>query len=392
MADEFITVPIDVEPTELQQLATDYIQTQFPDWNPDETKLETRLIGALARIASELMTVLSDVPADIFRYFGAKLVGLIPIDAIPATMPTTWTMIDNLGHTIEEGTTIGGRDEGGNLVTFVVDAEVVVPAGQLATGAGAVLVRATSDGSASNDIDDPLELVDSANFVESVVATAPSANGVDAESNEEYLDRLAAELELLTPRPILPDDFAVMARRIGGVERAVAIDGYNPTGPLTNQERTVSVAAVDEEGEAVAAGIKTAIDTLLEAEREVNFDVFVIDPTYSIMDVTFTVRAHPGQDIVTLEAEAEQIVADYFDPANWGQGNLLESSASRWSNITTVRHAELLTLLNNIPAVNYVESLTFAIQGNALGTADVVLPGPAPLTRAGAINGTVNAA
>jgi uncharacterized phage protein gp47/JayE len=62
-----------------------------------------------------------------------------------------------------------------------------------------------------------------------VTLDAPTAGGVDAESDADYLDRLHELLTLLAPRPILPNDFAVLARTVAGVGRATAIDLYNPT-------------------------------------------------------------------------------------------------------------------------------------------------------------------
>ena len=121
----------------------------------------------------------------------------------------------------------------------------------------------------------------------------------------------------MTPRPILPQDFAVLARDIAGVERATAIDGYNPADQTTNNERMVTVAVVDADGEALNATIKQQVDDYLESLREVNFIVHVVDPNYTTIDVTFNVKAIPGYTASELEAATEAAIANYLSPANW---------------------------------------------------------------------------
>ena len=63
-------------------------------------------------------------------------------------------------------------------------------------------------------------------FVASVTATTVSSGGADPETTQQYIDRLSTELQLLTPRPILPTDYAILAQSVPGVNRATA---YNNT-------------------------------------------------------------------------------------------------------------------------------------------------------------------
>lgn len=63
-------------------------------------------------------------------------------------------------------------------------------------------------------------------FVTSIESTTVSSGGSNAETVPQYLNRLSNELELLTPRPILPSDYAALAQSVPGVDRAAA---YNNT-------------------------------------------------------------------------------------------------------------------------------------------------------------------
>ena len=360
---EYLDVPIETDPDALAEDAFDYISDQVPGWEPNAGNLEVWLIEALARMSAEVRDLASMVPETIFRYFGGSLLGIEPIEAAGASADTTWTVIDTIVAT-EEGTESSGLG-----------------------GAGAAM-----------------ELIDPLDFVNTVVLTSATAGGVDAETDATYLNRLADNLRLLTPRPIVPDDFATLARNIPGVERALAIDGYNPVGGTYNNERMVAVALQDASGNAVSTAIKTQVDAMLQAQREVNFVVNVIDATYTTFDVTFTAIAYPGWDLPAVEVAAESAVATYLSPSNWGRttNRLFEAAGMTgdpgdtdtddrsWVNETVMRYLELATVINNVEGINYVSALTFGISGQALGSVNVTLPGAAPLPRPGVINGSVS--
>lgn len=383
---DYIGYPIETNPDDLAQDAFDYISANVPDWEPHDGQFEVWLIEALSQMAAEARDVASDVPVTIFRYFGASILNLPPIDAAAASVNSTWTMVDTAGYTIEEGTVVG-IPSAGELIPFEVDADVTIAPGSASTPAGSVVLRAQVEGEEANGLSGTPELIDTNDDVTSIALVGSTSDGVDAEEDAAYLARLAAELQLLTPRPILPQDFAVLARRVAGVDRATAIDGYNPTGPLTNQERTVSVAVIDEDGEAVSTAVKNEVDALLEAEREVNFDVFVIDPTYTIIDVNVTVMMYAGWDSADVDARVGEALAEYLSPANWGLP--VTGETREWTNVQTVRHTELISEADRVEGVHYVDSLTFGVQGGTISTGNTALNGAAALPRPGTINVTV---
>jgi hypothetical protein len=389
---EYIELPIDTNPEVLAEDSFAYVQAHFPGWVPNDANLDTIMVEVGARLAAEARDVASIVPVDIFMYFG-ELVGVPPIIAVPASAETTWTMIDNAGYTIPSGTQVGIRVAGDELIPFTTITETIVP--PLSTTALNVLIVAVEAGGEQSSIGTvagPVELIDTLDYVTTITQEAPTSGGVDAETEDDYLDRLRTRLQLLAPRPIIARDFAVMAEDIGGVDRALAIDGYNPIDLTTNNERMVSVVAVDSAGEAVSAPIKAEVDAYLQALREINFIVHVFDPTYSTVDVTFAAVALPGFDASVVEVAAEEAVATYLEPANWGliSTGIGDSSESQsWINQTVVRYLELTSVVNNVDGINYVTSLTFRVSPAAFASTDVTLTGAVPLPRPGTIIGTV---
>lgn len=225
----YITVPIEKNPSTLLQRIYTYIQARVPGWTPSEGNLDVWLSEAYAIEGADTAETASRVPDTIYRDLGTSLYGIPPTDASAATGATTWTMRDNAGYTIPAGTQVGIRDANGDLVPFYTVNTVIVLAGSLVTVAGAIVIASLEEGVAGNALAGPaVELIDILDFVSSVVLTAPTSGGVEAESDAEYLNRLTGQLQLLTRTPILPQDFAALALNVPGVYRAVALDLYNP--------------------------------------------------------------------------------------------------------------------------------------------------------------------
>ena len=237
---DFVTINYSTDPSTLADTAVDYLRTNLVGWEPADGSVENHLIEALARIVVELTQMASTVPGEVFQEFGQQLVGLPALQGSKSTIASTWTAVDTAGYVIPAGTQVGYRVTGDELVVFEVDADYVITPG--ASSLSPVTLQALEVGTAWNGVPaGDLELLDALSWVAStsgIVANSASTGGVDAETDEEYRDRLAAELRLLTPRPILPDDFAVLARRVTGVTRALAIDGYDPG---TNEVQNVAI-------------------------------------------------------------------------------------------------------------------------------------------------------
>lgn len=384
----YIDVPFDSDPDRLAADVFEFLQAAYPGWIPHDGNLEVVMIEAFSRLAAINRDLASRFPTSAFRYFGSKLVGLKPIDTAPATMQTNWTMIGTAGYTIPAGTNVGVRSSGGVIQAFRTINDTVVPVG--AGTANGVTVVATVPGAASSDLGAPgaaVELITPLLFVTGVVQIAPSAGGVDAELDSAYLDRLAIELRLLTPRPIVPADFEVLAKRIPGNDRALAIDGYNPAAGTYNNERMIGLTSQDASGEAWSTVTKNDTVAYLESLRELNFVVNGFNPTYTIIDVTFTFVLTPGYNEADTEGRAIAAVAEYLDPKNWGLPDFGDKRL--WENKGTVYKWEIGQAISNVEGVDHIATLTMRTGIGAFLEQNIVLAGAAPLPRPGTILGTV---
>lgn len=227
MADEYIDLEVETNPDELVEDAYEYLQANITGWQPSAGNVEVWLLEAIARMVAEARDVASEVPKSIFMYFGEKIVNLPPDAAEYATLEATLTTTDDSGWTFDAGTLFGIRNDDGDLIAFELTEDATVVAGD--TTLADVVMTAVEPGTDANGLTGSMELIDAVVGLSTAVADTTSSGGVDAESVDDYIDRLSAELTLLTPRPILPEDFALLAsRRVDGIDRATAIDGYNP--------------------------------------------------------------------------------------------------------------------------------------------------------------------
>lgn len=450
MASGYVDFSIETDQDAILDAALDYLQSTIPGYVPRESHLEVILLGQLSRMVAEARQVAALVPAAIFQYFGESLLNVPFVAGAKATANTTWTMVDTAGYTIRAGTAVGYRIAGDQLVAFTVRTDVVVPPGNNTTALGQVIIDAIEVGAEHNGLGPTgIELIDALAYVSTITATAATAGGVDTETADAYLDRLREELSLLAPRPILPDDFAVLARRITGVHRALGLDGLamgrtltdvartsgsaiitsasanfasvdvgrsitgtgipaattilsvqsatqatmsaNATATATGAtvvladrtgvERAITVALVTSTGAAVTSAVKAAVIAYLDAEREVNFLVYTTDPTFTTINVAFTITISEGHTPATVVAAAQTAVAAFINPATWGGG---DESPPEWrTNENIVRVFEVAHVIYEVDGVEDVTALT--LNG---GSANITLTGNAPLPQLGTNVGT----
>lgn len=443
--------PTPTSPEDLAQGAFDYLASVRPAWVANDG-VEGWLIYAWAFMVATLSDLTQTVMASIFRYFGASLLAqhlpyLAPIDGSPATLTSLWTAIDTAGYTIPAGTLVGFQVTGDTLVGFTVDTDTVITPGT--STVDGVPLTATEFGSAGNGLTASIVLIDDLAWVVSVTADAAPAGGVDGETDDAYLNRLAEQMTLLAPRVILAVDAALFVLNAVGVAKAMAIDNYSPgrvftdgsmsstaspnlaspslahftnddvgrsvsgtgvagsttilsvssatlavmshnatstgsgrtitLGDLSSIPRALTVAVADIDGAACTSPEKAAVLAMLQAAREPNFLMAVIDPTYTTVNVTFTGKALPGFDPDTVSAAAVEAITAYISPATWGGTGV-------WPN--EVRLLDVAGVLAAVPGFTFAAGGSVLLNGSA---ADLSLAGIAPLPELGTVTPLVTA-
>ena len=400
---EYVELPLIEDADALLELGVEYAEEAIPGLQMRPGNPETVLLEANSQIAAEVVQQAAQVPPVAFAYAGQSLFGIAMHDAVPASAQATITFAADVDAVmIAAESMIAVPHPSGEPVIFTTDADVVAPA-----GGGVVLVDVTAleAGTVANGAFGQSELVDVVDGVDTIVVSQASG-GVDEESDEDYLNRLASALTLLAPRPILAHDFATMAQQVAGVGRATAIDLYQPgtsdgpPGPVGaplagssgvhNVPRCVTVAITDEQGHAPSLELMATVWEELDTHREVNFLEYVIAAKYETIDVRATVKQYPGRTLEDVEQACVAVITEWLNPAKFGTPTTgATTDTSEWVADNVVRYTELIDYLNRADGVHYVVSAELRKAGGAWGTADIAIAGVAALPLAGSIDITV---
>jgi hypothetical protein len=398
----FVDLLIDNDPELLSDEIVEQIQEAFEGWEPAEAALTYWLAQSFARVQSTLRDQAATTAKEAFKTFGQTIVNIPPILPAPATAESTWTMADDQGYTIPDGTLVAIAASGDVSYGFQTVGEVVVPNGRTATEAGEVILQAVEAGEEANGLTADPTLIDSLSFVDAIALTSTTSGGVDAEDEDIYLNRLTEALQLISLSLTVGRDFEIDARAVAGIERALCIPGFDPGDESEDNPLMFTVFPVDADGEAVGEPVKDELELRQSLKIPSGVINHVADPTYTEVDAETEIVVLAGYDSAAVIAAVEEALAAYLSPARWGTptaGDATTSSA--WENATFVFYNEVIAEIDRVQGVDRVSRLLIGEAdlgsgsgsgsgAGGLGTADVELAGPAPLTRPGTI--TVTAA
>jgi hypothetical protein len=389
----YIAPDVEVDQAAIQEQVYNDLALRAPGWQAHDANLEVWLTEAWSESASEVRALARDVPASIFTTYGNDVLGITPGLALAAVGTGAFTAVDTQGYTLEAGTQFAMARSGDELVAFAVDQDTVIAPGD--SVADGVAFTAVLTGANGNGLIGAGEMLDPVVWVDSVQVNEVTGKGAEAETPQDYLDRLSILMRMVALRPVLPQDFAILALQVPTVARAIAMNLYNPADGTWTNARTVSLIIADVNGLVLAPDVKDAVKLMLEALREVNWTVNILDPTYTTIDVDYDVVAFAGQHEATVQEACNAALLDYLSPANY---RLNEASPATYggeviyppaSGVTNARQQyiyvnELISLLDRCLGVDRVVSV--AINGAAT---DFLMTDPYTFPQAGALTGTV---
>ena len=371
-----------------QQVFTS-LASNMPGWQAHDGNLDTWLVEAFAEVGAEIRALAADVPASIFTTYGQLVLGIPPQLAVSATGVAAVTAGDDLGYTLDVGATFAIARSGDDLVAFSTLQEATIPVGD--TTVDNVPFAAVLTGADANGLSGAAQMLDPITWVAAVDVAQATTGGLDAETPDAYLDRLTNLLRMVALRPILPQDFAILALQVPDVGRAVAMNLYDPATDTWDNVRTVTVVIAQADGTPCTADTKATVVNQLEALREVNWVVHIIDPVYEPINVTFDVVAFAGQDQITVHDTCVANVTAYLQPAMYRLGAMSPAIAGgevvpppdeddETARRQVIRVNDLIALLDRSLGVDYVVSVTINGDGDlALGSA-YTLPTPGTIT------------
>lgn len=361
----------DVTDQEVVDTALAAARANLPGWIPREGNTEVLIMESLALEIAEAIVAINRLPGAVV----AAILLLAGVDrdygAAPITS-ATFTLGDTLGHTIPGGTRLYLVLDDSSTVTFLVEPPgLVVPPG---SATGTVSIIADTNTGQANGVQAGTQLVpaDPLPFIESVELAGAVADGRDPETDEQWRDRGVARLSRLSDALVLPRHFEAAALERAEVERAVAIDLYDPLqlGDPGDHPGHITVAVLGENGAALSTEAKDGIEQSLEASAVAILDVHVVDVVVDTVPVATQVHPLPGYTEAAVTEAVQDAVAAYIDPLTWTWGGV-------------IRLNEMISLIDRVTGVDYVVTVT--IDGNA---SNYTVAGAATLPKAGTVTVT----
>jgi hypothetical protein len=372
-SDFFIEVQIDTDAQTLADDAVERLATQWPGWEPNDGDPEVIQIETLAPMAENAAQTAAQVPHAIFRAYGEKLIGRPYGAGVSATGEVTFIFIDDSGYTIPQDFEI---DIDG--FAFAVDTETIVPVG--ATQVSGVSVHATLEGEDANGLTGSnIVAIGGLAGIDAITLTAPTSGGEDPEDDIDYENNLSVDLKLQAKTLVTTRDFEIWAMQSAGIGRAYAEHAG---------DRAVNVAVAKADGEVVAAGDKTALLADFNQYKLVNTVLTLFDPTYTTINVTYTVKAVPGFDFTDLETRIDAALASLLSPAVWGLPKG-QSILLSWVNDPVVRANKLIDAIGDVDGVNYVTSVSITGSAGSASGSNWTMAGTYALPRPGVMTGTI---
>lgn len=361
----------DKDPQDVFEAALMALQTHLPEWVPREGNTEVLLLEALALEVAETVFAINRLPSGIVEVL-LRLFGIERDSGAAPVVDLRFTMAGTVGYTIPAQTQLRMMIPGGtDPVMFLTQKELIISPGVNTGVVSAIGDRFTSD---ANNIalGTPLELMDSLVHVDTVTLDAITAPGRDPEDQSTYFTRALARFSRLSDTLVVPDHFEKYVLEKPEFYRARAIDNWNGSDGEPGDHPGHITVAVYGNGGAVGNDAKAALEAEMNEISLANLAVHVIDPVITPVDVTVTVKARKGYPAEWVENAIQNTLIEYLNPQTWGWGS-------------TVRRFELVSLIDQVPGVDYIEALDDPAD-------DVVLNGYAPLAEAGVLTVMVNEA
>lgn len=382
---------VETDKQAIAQRVFDALADLLDGWVASDGNLEVWLIEEFAAVAAEVRQEAITVPEAIYQTFGEEVLGVVARAPAPATGVATWEAPDTRGYEIPAGTQFTLARTGDDLVAFQVVSTVQIPIGS--TSVDNVDVVAIATGQAGNGLAGTGELIDPLFWTPTITVDIPTTQGDDGQTTDDYLTELIQLLRLIALRPILPLDYAIMALRIAGVARAVAMDGFDPADGTWGHARTVTLMLTDVDGEPCDHRVKDAVQSYLDSLREVNFIVNVIDAEYETINIDYAVTTFSEQDGPTVQAACDAALTAALQPSLFRLGTATPAIAGgelipppaegETPSRQTLRVNDYVALLDGQRGVDWVG--TVEINGNG----DHIMAGPYTLPRPGTMTGTV---
>lgn len=207
----------------------------------------------------------------------------------------------------------------------------------------------------------------------------------------ETIDQAAGDADQIVQssgRAVTLGDYERLARATPGtrIARVKAIANMHPDFPCFQAPGMITIIVLPylpQGSPAPTAGLLRAVSAYLRPRRVIGSRVEVVGPTYLKVAVQATVQAMTGANKATLQKGIVTALNNFLDPLAGGP------DGTGWPFGRDVYRAEIMKVIDAVPGVDYITSISLLAEGGQPQCGNVCL-GPSWLVEAGAHQITVN--
>ena len=359
----------DKSPADILAVGISTFRSRGTDWIPSETNLEMVLMEAFAIEISEIIFTVNRLPESMMQ----TLLSLYQVTRYAGSPPSvylTFTAMDDTGYTIPGNTEVILPLSNGEFMSFFTNSPLTIVA---SATTGTIQATATEYTNIANGIDigTSLQIIDALIGIDSVESASIVAGGVLPETVESWISRGIQRFQRLVDTLVLPSHFVQAALENPAVVRANAIDNYDPNadppGVPGDHEGFITVVVYGDNAP-LTNDQQVALKATLTASGVTNIVVNLIDPTLTEVDITVSVKVVNGYNTTAVTAAVSERLQTYLSPNTWP-----------WAG--TVRRNEIISIVDQVPGVEYVDTLTTPAADITLSEGDTLTtPGTITVT------------
>jgi len=197
---------------------------------------------------------------------------------------------------------------------------------------------------------------------ESGVTNLQAAYGGQAEETFEQAQERARQSLKNKCRAVTNEDFEALAKESANIARAKALPLFHPKFPEVQVPGVVTVIVVPNSTDPApmpSDGTLRTVCAYLSLRRLLTTEVYVIAPTYSLVEVQVQAIAQDNADVAEVNNDIQSALLTYFHPLLGGDDQ------QGWPFGGTIYYSRVYQQVFSVPGVERIDQLTITVDGTA---------------------------
>jgi predicted phage baseplate assembly protein len=161
-------------------------------------------------------------------------------------------------------------------------------------------------------------------------------------------------------RAVTDEDFESLAMQAANIRRAKALPLFHPAFPRVKVPGVVTVIVVPDSespNPTPSEGTRKTVCAYLNQRRLLTTEVFVVAPSYRLVEVRVEATATGDADLAALSQGIEKALIDYFHPLRGGEQD------AGWPFGATIFYSRVYQRVFTVPGLQSIEHLVITLDG-----------------------------